>query len=104
MIEAVETAGRSVLIAGMTVLISVNGLFLMGVGYLRGVALATSLAVLAVMAAARDAAAGAAVDRRRAASTACASPASAVRTARPRPAGRAPCSVARRSRSSSRSP
>ena len=51
-IEAVETAGRSVLIAGMTVLISVNGLFLMGVGYLRGVALATSLAVLAVMAAA----------------------------------------------------
>ena len=51
-IEAVETAGRSVLIAGMTVLISVNGLFLMGVGYLRGVALAASLAVLAVMAAA----------------------------------------------------
>ena len=50
-IEAVETAGRSVLIAGMTVLISVNGLFLMGVGYLRGVALATSLSVLAVMAA-----------------------------------------------------
>jgi len=51
-IEAIETAGRSVLIAGLTVLISVNGLFLMGVGYLRGVALATSLAVLAVMAAA----------------------------------------------------
>ena len=36
----------------MTVLISVNGLFLMGVAYLRGVALATSLAVLVVMAAA----------------------------------------------------
>ena len=52
MIEALETAGHSVLIAGMTVLISVNGLFLMGVGYLRGVALATSLSVLAVMAAA----------------------------------------------------
>ena len=49
--EAVETAGRSVLIAGTTVLISVNGLFLMGVSYLRGVALATSLAVLVVMAA-----------------------------------------------------
>ena len=63
-IEAVETAGRSVLIAGMTVLISVNGLFLMGVGYLRGVALATSLSVLAVMAAAGHAAAGPAVDRR----------------------------------------
>jgi RND superfamily putative drug exporter len=49
--EAVETAGRSVLIAGTTVLISVNGLFLMGVSYLQGVALSTSLAVLAVMAA-----------------------------------------------------
>ena len=49
--EAVETAGRSVLIAGTTVLISVNGLFLMGVSYLQGVALSTSLAVLVVMAA-----------------------------------------------------
>jgi putative drug exporter of the RND superfamily len=51
-IEAVETAGRSVLIAGTTVLISVLGLFFMNVSYLRGVAIATSLAVLAVMAAA----------------------------------------------------
>jgi putative drug exporter of the RND superfamily len=50
-VEAVETAGRSVLIAGTTVLISVNGLFLMGVSYLQGVALATSLAVLVMMAA-----------------------------------------------------
>jgi putative drug exporter of the RND superfamily len=50
-VEAVETAGRSVLVAGTTVLISVNGLFLMGVSYLQGVALATSLAVLVVMAA-----------------------------------------------------
>ena len=49
--ESVETAGRSVLVAGTTVLISVNGLFLMGVSYLQGVALATSLAVLVVMAA-----------------------------------------------------
>jgi len=48
-VEAVETAGRSVLIAGTTVLISVNGLFLMGVSYLQGVALSTSLAVLVVM-------------------------------------------------------
>ena len=39
------------LVAGTTVLISVNGLFLMGVGYLQGVALSTSLAVLVVMAA-----------------------------------------------------
>jgi putative drug exporter of the RND superfamily len=50
-IEAVETAGRSVLVAGTTVLISVNGLFLMGIPLLQGVALATSLAVLVVMAA-----------------------------------------------------
>ncbi len=50
-VEAVETAGRSVLIAGTTVLISVNGLFLMGVSYLQGVALSTSLAVLVMMAA-----------------------------------------------------
>lgn len=51
-VEAVGTAGRSVLVAGTTVLISVNGLFLMGVGYLQGVALSASLAVLVVMAAA----------------------------------------------------
>jgi putative drug exporter of the RND superfamily len=51
-VEAVATAGRSVLIAGSTVLISVLGLFLMGVGPLRGVALSASLAVLVVMAAA----------------------------------------------------
>jgi RND superfamily putative drug exporter len=51
-VEAVATAGRSVLIAGGTVLISVLGLFLMGVGPLRGVALSASLAVLVVMAAA----------------------------------------------------
>ena len=50
-VEAVGTAGRSVLIAGTTVLIAVNGMFLMNVSYLRGVALATSLAVLVVMAA-----------------------------------------------------
>src|SRR5262249_17124538 len=50
--EAVGTAGRSVLIAGTTVLISVLGLFLMNVSYLRGVALSASLAVLTVMAAA----------------------------------------------------
>ena len=46
------TAGRSVLVAGTTVLISVLGLFLMGVGYLQGVAVSASLAVLVVMAAA----------------------------------------------------
>jgi putative drug exporter of the RND superfamily len=51
-VEAVATAGRSVLIAGVTVVISLLGLFFMGVSYLRGVALAASLAVLVVMAAA----------------------------------------------------
>jgi putative drug exporter of the RND superfamily len=51
-VEAVSTAGRSVLVAGTTVLISVLGLFLMGVSYLQGVALSASLAVLVVMAAA----------------------------------------------------
>ena len=51
-VEATGTAGRSVLVAGTTVLISVLGLFLMGVGYLQGVAVSASLAVLVVMAAA----------------------------------------------------
>jgi RND superfamily putative drug exporter len=51
-VEAVATAGRSVLIAGGTVLISVLGLFVMGAGPLRGVAFSASLAVLVVMAAA----------------------------------------------------
>jgi RND superfamily putative drug exporter len=51
-VEAVATAGRSVLVAGTTVLISVLGLFLMGVSFLQGVALSASLAVLTVMAAA----------------------------------------------------
>jgi len=50
-VESVATAGRSVLVAGTTVLISVLGLFLMGVSYLQGVALSASLAVLTVVAA-----------------------------------------------------
>ena len=51
-IEAVTTAGRSVLVAGTTVVISFLGLFLLGVSFLYGVALSVSLAVLIVMAAA----------------------------------------------------
>ena len=50
--EAVGTAGRSVLVAGMTVVISLFGLFAMGLTYLYGVALASIIAVLVVMAAA----------------------------------------------------
>jgi len=49
--EAVTTAGRSVLIAGTTVVISLLGLFLMGLPYLYGAALATIIAVVVVMAA-----------------------------------------------------
>jgi RND superfamily putative drug exporter len=51
-IEAVSTAGRSVLLAGSTVVVSLLGLFLVGASYLHGVALSASLAVLVVMIAA----------------------------------------------------
>ena len=51
-VEAVTTAGRSVLVAGATVVISFLGLFLLGVSFLYGVAVSVSLAVLIVMAAA----------------------------------------------------
>ncbi|HYZ28350.1 MAG TPA: MMPL family transporter [Thermoleophilaceae bacterium] len=48
-VEAVTTAGRSVLIAGATVVIAVLGLALTGLGYMYGVAIGTSVAVLVVM-------------------------------------------------------
>jgi RND superfamily putative drug exporter len=48
-VEAIATAGRSVLIAGTTVVISLMGLFLMGLPYLYGVALSAIVAVLVVM-------------------------------------------------------
>ncbi len=51
-VESVSTAGRSVLVAGTTVVISLLGLFAMGLSYLYGVALAAIIAVLVVMAAA----------------------------------------------------
>jgi putative drug exporter of the RND superfamily len=51
LVEAVETAGRSVLVAGTTVVISLLGLFLVGIPYLRGVAVSAALAVLVTMAA-----------------------------------------------------
>jgi putative drug exporter of the RND superfamily len=47
--EAVATAGRSVLVAGTTVVISLMGLFLMGLTYLQGVAISAIIAVLVVM-------------------------------------------------------
>jgi putative drug exporter of the RND superfamily len=50
-VESVTTAGRSVLIAGCTVVIAVLGLMLTGLSYMYGVALSASIAVLIVMAA-----------------------------------------------------
>jgi putative drug exporter of the RND superfamily len=51
-VEAVTTAGRSVLIAGSTVVIAVLGLVLTGLPYMYGVAISASIAVLTVMLAA----------------------------------------------------
>jgi RND superfamily putative drug exporter len=51
-VEAVSTAGRSVLIAGGTVVIAILGLFITGLPYMYGVAISASLAVLVVMLAA----------------------------------------------------
>ena len=48
-VEAVTTAGRSVIIAGGTVVVAVLGLFLTGLTYMYGVAISASLAVLVVM-------------------------------------------------------
>jgi putative drug exporter of the RND superfamily len=48
---AMNTAGRSIAFAGLTVVIAVLGLFVVGVHLLYGVALATSLAVSLVLAA-----------------------------------------------------
>ena len=51
-VEAVTTAGRSVIIAGATVVVAVLGLCLTGLPYMYGVAISASLAVLVVMLAA----------------------------------------------------
>ena len=51
-VESVTTAGRSVVIAGATVVISMLGLSLTGLPYMYGVAISASLAVLVVMVAA----------------------------------------------------
>ena len=47
--EALSTAGRSVVVAGGTVVISMLGLMFMGVSFLYGVAISASLAVLVVV-------------------------------------------------------
>ncbi len=45
-IEAVDTSGRAVLFAGLTVCIALMGMFALGVGFLYGVAIAASITVL----------------------------------------------------------
>jgi len=51
-IAAVDTAGRAVLFAGITVIIALMGMFLLGLNFLYGVATAAALAVLFTMIAA----------------------------------------------------
>jgi putative drug exporter of the RND superfamily len=51
-IAAVDTAGRAVLFAGITVIIALMGMFLLGLSFLYGVAMAAALAVLFTMIAA----------------------------------------------------
>ncbi len=48
---ALTTSGRSVLFAGTTVVISLIGLFVIGLGFIQGLAVGASLGVLVVMAA-----------------------------------------------------
>jgi RND superfamily putative drug exporter len=47
--ESVETAGRAVLFAGTTVIIALLGLFVMGINFFNGLALAAGVTVLMVM-------------------------------------------------------
>ncbi len=51
-IAAIDTAGRAVLFAGITVIIALRGMLLLGLDFLYGVALAAALAVLFTMIAA----------------------------------------------------
>jgi RND superfamily putative drug exporter len=48
-VRAIDTAGRAVVFAGTTVVISILGLFLMGVDFVNGMALGTSVTVAIVM-------------------------------------------------------
>ncbi|MCU1457548.1 MAG: putative superfamily drug exporter [Actinomycetia bacterium] len=51
-VEAMTTSGRAVIFAGFTVMVSVLGMFLMGINFLHGLAVGVSLAVVIAMAAA----------------------------------------------------
>ena len=59
-VATLDTAGRSVMVAGSTVVISMLGLFAMGLSFMRGAAVVTILAVLVVMAGQHHALPGAA--------------------------------------------
>ena len=48
-IAAMDTAGRAVLFAGLTVIIALLGMFALGISFLYGVAVSSALAVLLVM-------------------------------------------------------
>ncbi len=50
-VEAMDTAGRAVLFAGVTVIISVSGMWLMGLKFIQGLATGAAITVLAVLAA-----------------------------------------------------
>jgi RND superfamily putative drug exporter len=50
-VAAIDTSGRAVLFAGVTVIISLVGMFLMGLSFVYGMAFAAAVAVLVVMAA-----------------------------------------------------
>jgi putative drug exporter of the RND superfamily len=50
-VDAMDSAGRAVLFAGITVIISVLGMWLMGLAFIQGLAVGASVTVLAVLAA-----------------------------------------------------
>ena len=48
-VRAVDTSGRAVLFAGVTVMISLLGLFVVGISFVRGIAVASALSVLVMV-------------------------------------------------------
>ncbi len=51
-VKAVDTSGRAVIFAGITVMISLLGLFIIGLSFVRGLAVASAVSVLVMMLAA----------------------------------------------------
>jgi RND superfamily putative drug exporter len=48
-VDAVDTSGRAVLFAGVTVIISLLGLYVMGLSFVRGLATGAAIGVLVMM-------------------------------------------------------